>query len=202
MRCEALDLPAAAVEDALIAALPPGPLGRLLDIGTGTGRLLELLGPRAASALGIDASRAMVALARTRLNRARLAHCAIRLMDMYRLSLADAAFDVVTLQMVLHHAEDPGAVLVEAARVLRPGGLIVIVDLAAHDRPDMVERLAHRWPGFSDADLAHLFAGAGLEAGETRVIPGPLTTTIWFARRPGVPASAGPTEVAAEVVAA
>jgi len=176
--------------------LPPGRLGRLLDIGTGTGRLLELLAGRAESALGIDASRAMVALARTRLNRAGLPHCAVRLMDMYRLPLADASFDVVTVMMVLHHAADPAAMLAEAARVLRPGGLMAVVDLAPHDRPDLVGRLAHRWPGFSDAELEGLFARAGLQADERQIIPGPLTTTISLARRQTILTSA------AEAVAA
>ena len=107
----ALELPARAVEDALLALIPPGPRGRLLDIGTGTGRVLELLAPRVAQALGIDASKAMLALARARLSGPGFAHCAVRLGDMYRLPLADQAFDTVVLQMVLHHAEDPaGAV--------------------------------------------------------------------------------------------
>ena len=91
-----------------------------MDVGTGTGRVLELLAPRISRGLGIDASKAMLALARARLSRAGCAHCAVRLGDMYRLKLADASFDVVVLQMVLHHAEDPAGVLAETARVLRP----------------------------------------------------------------------------------
>lgn len=103
----ALDLPARAVEDALLEFIPAGPKGRLLDIGTGTGRVLELLAPRAQQALGVDASKAMLALARARLSSPGFAHCAVRLADMYRLPLADQSFDTVVLQMVLHHAEDP-----------------------------------------------------------------------------------------------
>jgi ArsR family transcriptional regulator len=179
----ALDLPAAAVEDALLSLLGDRDLGRVLDIGTGTGRLLELLGPRATTALGIDASRDMLALARSRLGRAGLAHCSVRLADMYRLPLPDGSFDLVVLQMVLHYAEDPAGVLTEAARVLRPGGLLVVADLAAHDRNDVLTRLAHRWPGFTDAAMTQILAPAGLDTGEPLGVPGPMDVRLWPARR-------------------
>ncbi len=107
----ALGLPAPAVETALLGLLPADGLGRVLDIGTGTGRLLELLAPRVSSGLGVDASRAMLALARARLARPGLTHCAVRLADMYRLPLPDGGFDLVLMHMVLHHAEDPAAAL-------------------------------------------------------------------------------------------
>ena len=96
--------------------------GRLAQ---GVQTLLESLAPRVSSALGIDASRAMLALARARLAKPGLGHCSVRQADMYRLPFADAGFDLVVLQMVLHYAEDPEGVLVEAARVLRPGGRFV-----------------------------------------------------------------------------
>lgn len=180
----ALDLPAPAVEAALLELLPVGGVGRLLDIGTGTGRLLELLGSRAEEALGIDASPLMLALARARLARLGLGHCAVRLGDMYRLPLADAGFEVALVQMVLHYAEDPAGALAEAARVLRPGGSLVVVDLAAHGRADLATRLAHRWRGFSDATMADLLAGAGFLPGPDRAVDGPLTVRLWSARRP------------------
>lgn len=180
----ALDLPAPEVEAALLRLLPEGGLGRLLDIGTGTGGLLEALAPRIASGLGIDASRAMLALARARLAREGLAHCTVRQGDMYRLPFPDAAFDTVTLQMVLHYAEDPAAALAEAARVLRPGGRLVVVDLAAHDRADLAARLAHRWQGFSDPDLRDFLDAAGLVPGEAAAVPGPLPVRLWPALRP------------------
>ena len=135
----ALDLPAQAVEDALLALVPAGPDGRLLDIGTGTGRVLELLAPRVRQALGVDASKAMLALARARLSGPDFAHCAVRLADMYRLPLADQSFDTVVLQMVLHHAEDPAGAVQEATRVLRPGGRLLVIDLA-RTRPRRPDR--------------------------------------------------------------
>ncbi len=155
----ALDLPAQAVEAALLSLVPDAGGARLLDIGTGTGRVLELLAPRVSQGVGVDASKAMLALARSRLARPGLAHCSVRLADMYRLPLAEASFDVAVLQMVLHYAEDPPGVLGEVARVLRPGGRLIVIDLAQHGRDELLTRLAHRWPGFSDAAMRALLDG-------------------------------------------
>ena len=174
----ALSLPAPAVEQALLDVIGAEP-GMVLDIGTGTGRLLELLAPRVSGALGIDASRAMLALARARLAKPELSHCAVRQADMYRLPFGDSLFDTVVLQMVLHYAEDPAAALGEAARVLRPGGGLIVIDLAAHTRTDLTERLAHRWPGFADGAMTALMAQAGLAPGGAATVPGPLDVRIW-----------------------
>jgi ubiquinone/menaquinone biosynthesis C-methylase UbiE len=179
----ALDLPAAAVEQAMLGLLPPA-IDRLLDIGTGTGRLLELVAPRVGAAIGVDASRAMLALARARLARPGLTHCAVRLGDMYRLPFADASHDVVVLQMVLHHAEDPQGAMAEAARVLRPGGVLLAIDLDAHDRTDLAERFAHRWPGFSAGRMNELFTGAGLNPRTAAHVPGPLAVVLHTAHAP------------------
>jgi ubiquinone/menaquinone biosynthesis C-methylase UbiE len=179
----ALELPAQAVEDALLTLIPPGPEGRLLDIGTGTGRVLELLAPRVRQALGVDASKAMLALARARLSAPGLAHCAVRLADMYRLPLADRSFDTVVLQMVLHHAEDPAGAITEATRVLSPGGKLLVIDLAAHGQTDLTGKLAHRWPGFSDETINRMFTTAEVEWRDPVTIPGPLAVRIWPAIR-------------------
>ena len=178
----ALDLPARAVEDALMALGAHG--DRLLDIGTGTGRVLELLAPRFRQALGVDASKQMLALARARLAKRELGNCTVRLADMYRLPLADASFDTAVLQMVLHYAEDPPGAIAEAARVLSPGGHLIVIDLAAHTRTDMTAKRAHRWPGFSDAAINRFLTGAGLNDSGAVTIPGPLDVRIWSATRP------------------
>ncbi len=179
----ALGLPAAEVEAALLALLPGAALGRLLDIGTGTGRLLELLAPRVRFGIGVDASRAMLALARSRLAKGELGHVSVRQADMYRLPLA-GSFDLVVLQMVLHYAEDPAAALAEAARMLAPGGRLIVVDLAAYQRvaqdPAAVAgRLAHRWPGFSDEVMTGLLREAGVFPEPPRSVPGPLEVRLW-----------------------
>ncbi|WP_149538130.1 ArsR/SmtB family transcription factor [Siccirubricoccus phaeus] len=186
----ALGLPAEAIEQAFLALLPAA-IPRFLDIGTGTGRLLELVADRARQAVGVDASRDMLALARARLAERGLAgHCTVRQADMYRLPLPDGGFDVVALQMVLHYAEDPAAALAEAARVLRPEGLLIVTDLAAHERAELLTAQAHRWPGFDDAALAGWFGGAGCAALAPVTLAGPLAVRLWPARRlPGLVAA-------------
>jgi ubiquinone/menaquinone biosynthesis C-methylase UbiE/DNA-binding transcriptional ArsR family regulator len=179
----ALDLPAQAVEAALLTLVPDADAGRLLDIGTGTGRVLELLAPRISQGVGVDASKAMLALARSRLARTGLAHCSVRLADMYRLPLAEASFDIAVVQMVLHYAEDPPGVLGEIARVLRPGGRLIVIDLAQHGRDELLIRLAHRWPGFSDVIMRALLEDAGMQQSEPLAIEGPLAVRVWPATR-------------------
>jgi len=179
----ALGLPAAEIEQALLDALPPR-MGALLDVGTGTGRLLELAAPQADHVLGVDMSRDMLALARARLAERGLAdRAAVRQADMYRLPFADAAFDAVAMQMVLHYAEDPAAALAEAARVLRPGGTLLIADLAPHDQAALLAKQAHRWPGFDDAQIAGWLGAAGCAPAAIVTVPGPLAVRLWSARR-------------------
>jgi ubiquinone/menaquinone biosynthesis C-methylase UbiE len=179
----ALDLPAAAVEAAVLSLVPERDAGRLLDIGTGTGRVLELLAPRISQGVGVDASKAMLALARSRLARPGLSHCSVRLADMYRLPFPDATFDLAVMQMVLHYAEDPPGVLAELGRVLRPAGRLILIDLAQHGRDDLLTKLAHRWSGFTDDMMRGLLADAGLLQGEPVAIEGPLAIRLWPATR-------------------
>ncbi len=184
----ALGLDARPIEAALLAAVPKR-VGALLDIGTGTGRVLELLAPRCARAIGVDASRDMLALARSRLAERGLAGLAsVRQADMYRLPLPDGFFDVVTFQMVLHYAEDPRAAIAEASRVLAPDGLLLIGDLAAHGRAELLSRYAHRWPGFDDAELNGWLGEAGCAPAARYELPGVLPLRLWTARR--IPADA------------
>jgi ubiquinone/menaquinone biosynthesis C-methylase UbiE len=172
------------VEAALLALLPSAGLHDLLDIGTGTGRMLEVFGPRVERALGLDLSREMLAVARVNLERARLRNCSIRQGDMYQLPLPGASFDAVVIHQVLHYAERPGQAVAEAARVLRPGGSLVIVDFAPHELEFLRSEQAHRRLGFNDAEVTLWCRAAGLEPEPVRHLPGdPLTVSLWAARR-------------------
>lgn len=157
----------------------------LIDIGTGTGRMLEILSPLVGYALGIDQSREMLAVARVNLERAGLPNSLVRLGDMYQLPLADNSFDAAIIHQVLHYADRPAAALAEAARVLRPGGTLVVVDFAPHALESLRDEHAHRRLGFADADVEGWSRAAGLEPQPPRRLPGdPLTVVIWTARRP------------------
>jgi ArsR family transcriptional regulator len=110
-------------------------------------------------------------------------HCALRQGDLYRLPFADAAFDVVTLQMVLHYAEDPAAALAEAARVLMPDGVMAIADLGPHARPELAAQYAHRWPGFDDGLMTGWLADAGCALRQCHELPGAIAVRLWTAQR-------------------
>jgi ubiquinone/menaquinone biosynthesis C-methylase UbiE len=174
------------VERALAALLPRDGIRDLLDIGTGTGRMLEIFAPTVERALGIDLSREMLAVARVNLERSERRNCSVRLGDMYQLPLAGASFDAVIIHQVLHYAERPGQVIAEAARVLRPGGHLVVIDFAPHDLEFLRSEHAHRRLGFTDAEIIGWCRAAGLEPGDVQHLPGePLTVSLWPGRRTG-----------------
>jgi ubiquinone/menaquinone biosynthesis C-methylase UbiE/DNA-binding transcriptional ArsR family regulator len=188
-RIRSLHVDEAEVENALVALLAPRRIDDLLDIGTGTARMLELFAPTIARGLGIDMSRDMLAVARARLAAAGLHNCQVRQDDMYGLSLADASFDAVIFHQVLHFADRPAGAIDEAARVLRPGGILAIVDFAPHALEELRNDHAHRRLGFSDAEVGEWCAGADLRPGPAICLPGtPLTVNIWPATRPAAPA--------------
>jgi len=188
-RIRSLHIDEREVERVLLDLVPPGSADELLDIGTGTGRMLEVLGPRVGSATGLDQSREMLAVARANLERAnlhdgRLRHCSLRLGDMYKLPAPAAAFDLVTIHQVLHYAEEPAHAIIEAARVLRPGGRLIVVDFAPHDLDELRDRHAHRRLGFADQEMADFATAAGLTVDPVIHMPGdPLTVSIWQARK-------------------
>jgi ubiquinone/menaquinone biosynthesis C-methylase UbiE len=174
------------VEAALLTLLPADGIRDLLDIGTGTGRMLEIFSPQVERAVGVDLSREMLAVARVNLERASLRNCSIRQADMYQLPLASASFDAVVIHQVLHYAERPAAVIAEAGRVLRPEGRLVIVDFAPHGLEFLRSEHAHRRLGFADAEVTAWCVAAGLEPEPARLLPGnPLTVALWQARRRG-----------------
>jgi SAM-dependent methyltransferase len=185
-------LAAAGIEGAGAESGGPGEIADHLDIGTGTGRLLELIGPRAKHALGIDLSREMLAVARANLERAGLSHCSVRQADMYQLPIGSHGFDLVTIHQVLHYLEDPASAIAEAARVLAPGGRLIVVDFAPHTLEDLRERHAHRRLGFRDAEVLDWFRAAGLTPRPPTHLAGqPLTVSVWSADRVGEPTLPG-----------
>jgi ArsR family transcriptional regulator len=167
------------VERAIDRALGRRALGRLVDIGTGTGRMIELFGPRASQAIGIDRSSEMLRLARAKLESAGI-NPSLRQGDMYALPLPDEAADNVIIHQVLHYAHSPASAIAEAARVLAPGGTLLVVDFAAHEREDLRERDAHIRLGFEDEVMASWFAAPGLTVDHVEHLEGgELTVTLW-----------------------
>ncbi|WP_375428202.1 ArsR/SmtB family transcription factor [uncultured Sphingomonas sp.] len=173
------------VEAAMVAVLGDAPVGMLVDIGTGTGRMLELFGGLARESVGVDRSSEMLRLARAKLHDR--ANIELRQADLYRLPIGDGGADLAILHHVLHFAEAPDLAIGEAARVLGPGGRLLIVDFAAHGREELRQRDAHARLGFSDEQVAGWFEAAGLASVRTETLKGgELTVKLWLGRRPGV----------------
>ena len=183
-----------AVEAAIVAALAGTEIRTLLDLGTGTGRMLELFGPRIERGLGLDFSLDMLALARTRLDRAGLRHCSVRQGDIYDLALPEGSFDAVVIHQVLHFLDDGARAIHEAARVLRPAGRLLVVDFAPHDLEFLRDEHAHRRLGFAPETVTHWMKAAGLDVLSQRSLaPDPATegktegkiaVSLWLGRDP------------------
>ena len=173
------------VERAIERALGARAFGTLVDIGTGTGRMIELFGPRATEAIGIDRSSEMLRLARVKLESAGI-RSSLRQGDMYALPLADDSADCAIIHQVLHYAHAPADAIAEAARILSPGGTLLVVDFAAHEREELRDRDAHLRLGFNDEVMAGWFRSAGLEVDHVEHLEGgELTVTIWRGSKEG-----------------
>lgn len=190
-RIRALHIAEEQVEQVVLELAGPGQISSYLDLGTGTGRILELVAPRAARAFGVDVNNEMLGLARTRVERAALSHVQVRRADLFQLPYADQSFELITVHQVLHYLEDPAAAVVEAARVLKPGGRIVIADFAPHALEFLREEHQHRRLGFGDKEVMQWFKAAGLSPAATRALPpgddSGLTVVVWLAVSPAVP---------------
>jgi ubiquinone/menaquinone biosynthesis C-methylase UbiE len=177
-----------AVEAAIRAALSDKPFRSLLDLGTGTGRMLELFSSEIERGLGLDLSLDMLFLARDRLERAGLKNCSVRQGDLYDLPLANGSFDVVILHQVLHFLDNGGRAICEAARVLRPGGRLLVVDFAPHEQEFLREQFAHRRLGFAPETVTQWMSASGLEPVMHKSLApepssdGKIAVSLWLAR--------------------
>jgi ubiquinone/menaquinone biosynthesis C-methylase UbiE len=187
-----LHAPEERVEGALLALIGDKPYRRLLDLGTGTGRMLELLAPRAERAVGVDQSAAMLAIARSRIDQCRLRNVSLRQGDIYAAPVERGAYDLVVIHQVLHFLDDPPRALNEAALALAPGGRLVVVDFDAHEQEFLRADFAHRRLGFQLAEVEAYLAGAGLTSIRAERLPpargeaGKLTVALWIAEDPRV----------------
>ena len=187
-RIRKLHVPETAVEEAIRAALADTPFRSLLDLGTGTGRMLELFGPNIERGLGLDLSLDMLAIARDRLERTGIKHCSVRQGDLYDLPLGNDTFDVVILHQVLHFLDDGARAIKEAARVLRPGGRLLVVDFAPHEQEFLREQFAHRRLGFAPETVTQWMTASGLEPVMHRSLApepgseGKIAVSLWLAR--------------------
>src|SRR5262249_48128224 len=181
-----------AVEEAIVGALAGTEIRSLLDLGTGTGRMLELFGPRLERGLGLDLSLDMLALARARLDRAGLKHCSVRQGDIYNLALPKESFDAVVIHQVLHFLDDGARAIGEAARVLRPSGRLLVVDFAPHDLEFLRDEHAHRRLGFAPETVAQWMTAADLDGvsqdsrGRGRPAEGKIAVPRWRGRDNGI----------------
>ena len=183
------------VENAMQSILCAAPLGAVLDIGTGTGRMIELFSKDATRFTAIDNNTEMLRVARAKLTGAGIADSRVEIMlgDFNALPIGDAQYDTIFLHQVLHYAQGPERVIAEAARVLAPSGRMVIVDFAPHDREELRTVHAHTRLGFSDDSIAFAFSACGLHmAHQATLDGGALTVKIWMGQKEALPVNAKP----------
>ena len=186
-RLRSLHVPERKVEETILELLGSENIESVLDAGTGTGRMLELLAPHITRGVGVDVSQEMLSIARDRLKDA--PHCQLRLGDVYRLPFLEQSFEVVLFHQVLHYLDDPLAALREALRVLNPVGRLLIVDFAPHELEFLRTEHAHRRLGFSDREVNTWFSAAGLKSLAVQTLAPiasseTLTVKLWFAQAP------------------
>ena len=178
------------VEARIRALVGEAPVGTFVDLGTGTGRLLELLAPLAERAVGVDLNPDMLAVARAALDAAGLRHAQVRQADLFALPFDDASADLVSLHQVLHFLDEPGRAVAEAARILKPGGRLLAVDFAPHDLEFLRDDFAHRRLGIAHYEIADWFEAAGLDPVSHQRLAAPahlamqgLAVAFWLGRR-------------------
>jgi ubiquinone/menaquinone biosynthesis C-methylase UbiE len=183
-KLRALHVPTQAVDDAILRALGDHRVGDLVDIGTGTGTMLHLFAGRADHMIGIDRSPEMLRFGRAKLQQEGTANAELRQGDMNALDLPSACADTVILHQVLHYSHRPAAVIAEAARLLKPSGKLLIVDVAPHEQETLRREHAHARLGFTDAEVIAFMKAATLDGKVIEHLSGgALTVTIWTGQR-------------------
>lgn len=188
-RIRSLYVAETAVEAAIERAAGPGPFQRVVDLGTGSGRMLTLLGKRAKMSVGLDLSHNMLNIARSNVAKAGLDKVELRHGDIFATRLPAQSADLVLVHQVLHYLVDPHAAVIEAARLVSPSGKLLIVDFAPHELEALREQHQHRRLGFADDEIARWLADASLEPAAPIALPPDtdgLTVTIWAATRPAL----------------
>ena len=184
-RIRSLHVPERHVEAAILEALGPGPYDLLLDLGAGTGRILELAASRAHRLIGVDTNREMLKCARVRLDAAELTNCSVRLGDIYNLPFPDRGAGAVVIHQVLHFLDNPKAALAEAVRVLQPEGRLVVADFAPHNLEFLRQEHAHVRLGFAANEIGAWLEEFGLAAHGYRELQADganeiaLTVAVW-----------------------
>lgn len=185
---QSLYVPETEIEERMGVYFPTKPVQRMLDLGTGTGRMLELFGSRAEEAIGFDLNTQMLTLARSRVSSANLSNCQVRQSDISALSLPAQSADLIILHQVMHFLDNPELVMREAGRVIKPGGRLLIADFAAHTKEWLREEHAHRRLGFTNDEIAAWLEINGLsllhtENMVTKVVEDGLDVVLWVAEK-------------------
>lgn len=189
-RVRRLHLPESNIEARMRALVGEARVGLFVDLGTGTGRMLEIFADLYESGVGFDLSREMLSVARAKLESAGVSHAHVRHGDLFALPLESGSADLVCLHHVLHYLAEPGAAVAEAARLLKPGGRLIISDFAPHELEFLRDEHAHRRLGFADGEVAGWLRASGLEQMATETLSpraaeeGALTVKIWLSAAP------------------
>jgi len=180
-------LPQSDIETAMRELAGEGPFNFMVDLGTGTGRVLDVFSDRITRGTGIDNNTDMLKVARHKLASSGHSHISLRQGDLHRAPIDSGTADLVTLHQVLHYLDDPSEAIAEAARLLTPGGMLLMVDFEAHNQDSFRDNYAHRRLGFTDSDISGWTVQSGLQFLPSLLIDNTTTSgprvKVWSAKK-------------------